>query len=167
MRISMIVAKSKNGIIGKGNKLPWHLKGDLQNFKKVTMGHHVLLGRKTFESLGGKPLPGRVHLIVSSQTNSATDNVLWFPSIFRAIKHAERQGEKELFIIGGAQIYKAALSLVDRLYVTEILANVEGDTSFPGLSLKNWNLVSEQVCPKDEDNDYPFTIRVLDRKEEK
>jgi len=167
MRISMIVAKSKNGVIGKGGKLPWHLKGDLLNFKKVTMGHHVLLGRKTFESLGSKPLPGRMHLIVSSQPGAANDNALWFPSIFRAIKHAERQGEKELFVIGGAQIYKAALSLVDRLYVTEILANVEGDTRFPELSLKNWNLVSEQVFPQDADNDYPFTIRVLDRKVEK
>lgn len=167
MRISMIVAKSKNNVIGKGNKLPWSLKSDLANFKKVTMGHHVLLGRRTFESLGSKPLPGRMHLVVSTQPGEASDNVLWFPSIFRAIKHAERQGEKELFIIGGAKIYKAALSLVDRLYVTELLAEVDGDTTFPELSLKNWNLVSEQVFQKDADNEYPFTIRVLDRKVEK
>ena len=164
MRISMIVAKAKNGVIGKGNKLPWHLKSDLLNFKKVTTGHHVLLGRKTFESLGGKPLPGRMHLVVSSQPGEASDNVLWFPSLFRAIKHAERQGEKELFIIGGAQVYRAAISLVDRLYITEIQADVEEDATFPSLSLRNWNLVSEQMIQKDADNDYPFTIRVLDRK---
>ena len=164
MRINMIVAKSKNSVIGKGGKLPWHLKGDLANFKKVTMGHHMLMGRKTFESLGSKPLPGRMHLVVSNQPGPASENVLWFPSFFRAIKHAERQGEKELFIIGGAQVFKATVSLVDRLYVTDILANVDGDTTFPGLSLKNWNLVSEHVFQKDADNDYPFTIRVLDRK---
>lgn len=160
----MIVAKAKNGVIGKGNKLPWHLKADLLNFKKVTTGHHVLLGRKTFESLGGKPLPGRVHLVVSNNPAEASDNVLWFPSLFRAIKHAERQGEKELFIIGGAQVYRAAISLVDRLYITEIHEDIEGDTTFPSLSLKNWNLVSEQMIQKDAENDYAFTIRVLDRK---
>lgn len=164
MRISLVVAKSLNGVIGADNKLPWHLKGDLQHFKKITTGHHVLLGRKTFESLGSKPLPGRMHLVVSSTPQPATDQVLWFNSIFRAIKHAERQGEKELFVIGGAQIYKACLSLVDRIYLTEVQAEVKGDTYFPAISLKNWTLVSEQVFPKSEDNPMGYTIKVLDRK---
>jgi len=164
MRVSMIVAKSLNGVIGLGNKLPWTLKTDLANFKKVTMGHHLILGRKTFDSFGGKPLPGRMHLILSNEPKAAADNVLWFNSVFRALKHAERQGEKEVFIIGGAQIYKACLSLVDRLYLTEVQSEVQGDTYFPALSLKNWNLVSEVVVPQDADNQYPFTVRVLDRK---
>ena len=164
MRVSMIVAKSLNGVIGLGNKLPWTLKTDLAHFKKVTMGHHLILGRKTFDSFGGKPLPGRMHLILSNEPKAATENVIWFNSVFRALKHAERQGEKEVFIIGGAQIYKACLSLVDRLYLTEVQAEVKGDTYFPSLSLKNWNLVSEVVVPQDGDNQYPFTVRVLDRK---
>jgi len=164
MRISMIVAKSLNSVIGLGNKLPWTLKTDLANFKKVTMGHHLIMGRKTFESLGGKLLPGRMHLVVSSDPKAASENVIWFNSIFRALKYAERQGEKEVFIIGGGQIYKSALSLIDRLYLTEIQAEVKGDTFFPPLSLKNWNLVSETVVAKDGDNDHAFTMRVLDRK---
>ena len=163
MRISMIVAKSLNHVIGLNNKLPWHLKGDLQNFKKLTTGHHIIMGRKTFESLG-KPLPGRMHLVVSNDPREATDNVLWFNSIFRALKHAERQGEKEVFIIGGAQIYKAALTLIDRLYLTEVHADVAGDTFFPPLSLKNWNIISEVKCEKDVDNEHSYALRVLDRK---
>lgn len=164
MRVSMIVAKSLNDVIGVQGKLPWSLKADLAHFKKVTMGHHIILGRKTFDSIGGKPLPGRMHLVVSNDPKAAGDNVIWFNSVFRALKHAERQGEKEVFIIGGAQIYKACISLVDRLYLTEVQTTVSGDAYFPQLSLKNWNLVSEVVVPADGDNQYPFTIRVLDRK---
>ncbi|MBY0517286.1 MAG: dihydrofolate reductase [Bacteriovoracaceae bacterium] len=164
MRISMIVAKSKNDVIGLENKLPWSLKTDLANFKKVTMGHHVILGRKTFESLGSKPLPGRFHLVVSNEPKAASENVLWFNSVFRALKYAERQGDKEAFIIGGAQIYKACLNLVDRLYLTEVQTEVKGDTYFPPLSLKNWNLVSETVVSADADNQFAFTMRILDRK---
>ncbi len=164
MRISMIVAKSLNDVIGVGGKLPWSLKADLQHFKKTTTGHHVILGRKTFDSLGGKPLPGRVHLVISNDAKPASENVLWFNSVFRALKHAERQGETEVFIIGGAQIYKACMNLIDRLYLTEVQTKVTGDTYFPPLSHKNWNLVSESVIPADADNQYPFTIRVLDRK---
>jgi dihydrofolate reductase len=163
MRISLIVAKSLNGVIGKNNKLPWHLKADLQHFKKLTTGHHILMGRKTFESLG-KPLPQRMHLVISNNPQTGTEQVQWFNSVFRAIKQAERNGESELFIIGGGQIYKTALSLVDRLYLTEIQAQVEGDAFFPPLSLKNWNLLSEQVFSQDAENDHPFTIRCLDRK---
>ena len=119
MRISFIVAKAENNVIGINNKLPWHLKDDLQNFKRLTMGHHMLMGRKTFESIG-KPLPGRMSLVISSEPKANDNNVFWFNSIFRAIKHAERSGETELFIIGGEKIFKYALSLVDRIYLTEV-----------------------------------------------
>lgn len=164
MRVSLIVAKDENSVIGKNNQLPWHLKDDLQNFKKITMGHHIIMGRKTFESIG-KPLPGRMNLVVSSNPLPATDSVLWFNSIFRAIKFAERQGEKELFIIGGAAIYKYALSLVDRIYVTEVQTKVSGgDVFFPALSLKNWTRVSETQVLKNEHNDHDYTMVVLDRK---
>lgn len=163
MRVSLIVAKSENNVIGKNNKLPWHLKDDLQNFKKLTMGHHILMGRKTFESIG-KALPGRMSLVISSEARPVQENVLWFNSIFRAIKHAERSGESELFIIGGEKIYKYALSLVDRIYLTEVKSSVEGDVYFPQLSLKNWKKVSEQDFTKNAENDFDFSVQILDRK---
>ncbi|HXH75425.1 MAG TPA: dihydrofolate reductase [Bacteriovoracaceae bacterium] len=164
MRISFIVAKAENNVIGINNTLPWHLKADLQNFKRITMGHHILMGRKTFESIG-KPLPGRVSLVISSEPHSNDENVLWFTSIFRAIKQAERSGETELFIIGGQKIFKYALSLVDRIYMTEVKGNIKGDVYFPQLSLKNWKKVSEQHFSADADNDHDFDVLVLDRRQ--
>lgn len=163
MRISFIVAKSLNNVIGVNNTLPWHLKDDLQNFKKLTMGHHMLMGRKTYDSIG-KALPGRMSLVVSSEPKANQDSVFWFSSIFRAIKQAERNGETELFIIGGEKIFKYALSLVDRIYLTEVNAEIKGDVFFPQLSLKNWKKISEQQFPKNADNDYAFTFQVLDRR---
>ena len=163
MRISFIVAKAENNVIGINNQLPWHLKTDLQHFKKITMGHHMLMGRKTFESIG-KALPGRMSLVISSDPRPAENSVLWFNSIFRAIKHAERSGESELFIIGGEKIFKYALSLVDRIYLTEVKGEVKGDVYFPQLSLKNWKKISEQSYEKDGENDHDFSIMVLDRK---
>lgn len=163
MRVSFIVAKSENNVIGINNTLPWHLKDDLQNFKKITMGHHILMGRKTFESIG-KPLPGRMSLVVSSGTHPNRENVLWFNSIFRAIKQAERNGETELFIIGGEKVFKSALSLVDRIYLTEVKTTLQGDAFFPLLSMKNWKKVSEQIFSKNEQNDFDFTFQILDRK---
>ena len=163
MRVSFIVAKAENNVIGINNKLPWHLKEDLQNFKKITMGHHILMGRKTFESIG-KALPGRMSLVVSSEPKANQDSVLWFSSIFRAIKQAERSGESELFIIGGEKVFKAALSLCDRIYLSEVHGEVKGDTYFPQLSVKNWNKVSEQKFEKNADNDHAFTFMILDRK---
>jgi dihydrofolate reductase len=163
MRVSFIVAKSENNVIGKNNKLPWHLKDDLQNFKKITMGHHILMGRKTYESIG-KPLPGRMSLVLSNDPKAVQEQVVWFQSIWRALKYAERAQETELFVIGGAGVFKSALSICDRIYLTEIHSQVEGDVYFPQLSLKNWKLLSEQKFDKNKDNDYDFTIQVLDRR---
>ncbi len=163
MRISFIVAKSQNNVIGVNNQLPWHLKDDLQNFKKITMGHHILMGRKTFESIG-KPLPGRMSLVVSSEPRANQESVLWFTSIFRAIKQAERSGETELFVIGGEKIFRSALSLVDRIYLTDVKADIIGDAFFPTLSLKNWKTVSEESFPLRAGNDYEFIFSILDRK---
>ena len=163
MRISLIVAKSENNVIGRNNELPWHLKDDLQNFKKLTMGHHILMGRKTFESIG-KVLPGRMSLVISNEPRANSENVFWFNSIFRAIKQAERNGETELFIIGGEKIYKYALSLIDRIYLTEVKATVDGNAFFPQLSLKNWKKVSEVNVEKNASNDYDYSVQVLDRR---
>jgi len=127
------------------------------------MGHHILMGRKTFESIG-KPLPGRMSLVISNTPQANLSNVFWFNSIFRAIKQAERSGETELFIIGGEKIFKYALSLVDRIYLTEVKGEIKGDVYFPPLSLKNWKKVSEQEFSKNADNDHDFTFKILDRK---
>ena len=163
MRVSFIVAKSTNHVIGRDNKLPWHLKDDLQNFKKITMGHHMLMGRKTYESIG-KPLPGRMSLVLSSNPRAVADQVVWFTSIWRAIKYAERAGETELFIIGGEALFRSALRICDRIYLTEVQGDVKGDVYFPVLSLKNWKKVSEQNFSKNSDNDHDFTFQVLDRR---
>lgn len=163
MRVSFIVAKSENNVIGVNNQLPWHLKDDLQNFKKITMGHHILMGRKTFESIG-RPLPGRMSLVVSSEPRANQDSVLWFNSIFRAIKQAERNGETELFIIGGEKVFKSSLSLVDRIYLSDVKVTLDGDAFFPQLSMKNWKKISEQVFPKNAANDHEFVFTILDRK---
>ena len=163
MRISFIVAKSENNVIGRDNDLPWHLKDDLQNFKKVTMGHHILMGRKTFESIG-KALPGRMSLVISNEPRANSESILWFNSIFRAIKQAERNGETELFIIGGEKIFRSSLSLIDRIYLTEVQAVVPGNVYFPALSLKNWKKISQQSFSKSEKNEFDFSIQVLDRK---
>lgn len=163
MRVSLIVAKSKNNVIGINNTLPWRLKSDLAQFKALTTGHHILMGRKTFESIG-KPLPNRVSLVISSSPREVSESVYWFNSIFRAIKFAERSGESELFIIGGEKIYRYALSLVDRIYLTEVDCEIEGDAFFPSISTKNYKLVSETKYTKDADNDFNFSVKVLDRK---
>ena len=163
MRVSFIVAKAENDVIGRNNELPWHLKDDLQNFKKITMGHHILMGRKTYDSIG-KALPGRVSLVISSEPKANSEGVFWFNSIFRAIKQAERNGESELFIIGGEKIFKYALSLVDRIYLSTVRAEIKGDVYFPQLSLKNWKKVSEQKFEKNAANDYDFTFQILDRR---
>ena len=164
MRVSFIVAKSENNVIGINNTLPWHLKDDLQNFKKITMGHHILMGRKTFESIG-KPLPGRRSLVISSEPRPNSESVWWFNSIFRAIKQAERNGETELFIIGGEKIFKSSLALADRIYLTEVKTVLPGDAFFPQLSVKNWKKISEQTFTKNEHNDFDFIFQVLDRKQ--
>ena len=163
MRVSFIVAKSENNVIGRNNDLPWRLKDDLQNFKKITLGHHILMGRKTFDSIG-KPLPGRMSLVISSEPKANSENVFWFNSVFRAIKQAERAGETELFIIGGEKIFKSALALADRIYLTEVNAHIEGDVYFPQLSMKNWKMVSEQEFKKNDNNDFDFKFKILDRK---
>lgn len=124
--VSLIVAVSRNGVIGKDNKLPWHLPEDLKRFKALTMGHPILMGRKTFESIG-KPLPGRTNIVITHQKDFA-GGTLTAASLDDALKITEK--EEEVFVIGGAQIFKHALPAADKLYLTLIDREVEGDTFF-------------------------------------
>ncbi|MDD0852914.1 dihydrofolate reductase [Halobacteriovorax sp. GB3] len=158
----MIVAKAQNNCIGKDNQLPWRLSGDLKNFKRITMGHHMLMGRKTFESIG-KALPGRTSLVLSKTATFSDENLFTFDHIEKAIDFARERGESEFFIIGGAGVYASFFDLVDRLYLTDVHADVEGDAFFPKVDLSSWRLVQESFQVQDEKNSHPWTFKILEK----
>lgn len=150
MKISIIVAKAEKNVIGGENKLLWHLPADLKFFKEKTSGHHILMGRKTFESIG-KALPNRVNLVLTRDENYKIEGVFAVKTLQQAINLAQKNDENELFIIGGGEIYKNTISIADTIYITQIDAIFEGDTFFPSLS-DDWNLVSEIEGIVDEKN---------------
>ena len=139
--ISLIVAASRNGVIGKDNKLPWHIPDDLKRFKTLTMGHPVLMGRKTFESIG-KPLPGRTNIVVTHQKDFACCGALTAPSLEEALRITEK--ETEVFVIGGAQIFEQALPLADQIYLTRINRDFEGDTFLFPIDPAAWKETSRE-----------------------
>ncbi len=152
MSLSIIVAVAKNGAIGKGNDLPWRLPADLQYFKKVTLGKPVIMGRKTFDSIG-KPLPGRLNIVVSRQASWLAEGVESVTSFEEALKIASNQDNvDEIMLIGGAQLYKAGMPFVDKLYVTEVDIEVDGDAFFPGISPEDWREISRESHAADEKN---------------
>lgn len=148
--ISLIVAISENNVIGVNNSLPWRLPADLQYFKQKTTGHHVVMGRKTFESIGGgRPLPNRVSVIVSRNTAlQLPEGCLLAHSVNHAIELA--QSDSEIFIIGGSELYATSLPLVQRMYITVVHTEVDGDAFFPEFSIKDWCLVSDEYHRSDE-----------------
>lgn len=162
MKISIIVAIADNGVIGRDNELPWRLSADLQRFKALTMGHHLLLGRKTFEAIG-RPLPGREMIVVSRGTPELPDGVHLASSILDGIERARSHGEEELFVAGGASIYAVTLTDCDRVYLTRVHDDVDGDVLFPAVDWSLWDEVSRQEIPADERNEYATTFTVYDR----
>lgn len=162
MRVSLIVAVSSNGVIGRDGGLPWRLPADLRHFKSTTMGHHLIVGRRTWDELG-KPLPGREMVVVTRSRHFSPEGVKVAHSIEEALEVAVGDGEP--FIGGGAYIYRLALSrkLVDRLYITRVHAEVEGDTFFPDVDFDDWELISEEHREADEKNDYACTFEVYER----
>ena len=160
--LSIIVAASENNVIGKDNQLLWHLPDDLRHFKRTTRGHHVIAGRKTFESQG-KPLPERTNIIITRNPEYKAEGCLMVDSLDKALDLA--RGDDEPFIIGGEQIYRLALPRVDRIYLTRVHAELEGDTFFPDLDMDQWKEVSRTYHEKDERHDHPFTILVLERRQ--
>ena len=138
MKVSLIVAVSENGVIGKDNDLIWHLPKDMRFFKNTTMGHHVIMGRKNFESIPHKfrPLPNRINVVITRQTTYKAGGCMVVNSVDDALQIAKHNGEEEAFIIGGGQIYKLALeaNLVDKVYLTKVHHSFEGDTFFPALN---------------------------------
>ena len=161
MRIAMIAAMANNRVIGKDNQMPWHLPADLKHFKKVTLGKPVIMGRKTYQSIG-KALPGRRNIVISRQSDALTVDADWVQSIEQAL--ALVQHEAEVMIIGGAEIYRQVLPLADTLYITDIDLNVEGDAFFPDYSkAANWLEVASESHQPDPQNLYSYHFRTLNR----
>lgn len=163
MKISLIAAATENNVIGKDNDLPWKLPDDMRFFVRTTKGHHILMGRQNFEATN-KLLPNRTNIIITRQADYSFEGAVVFHSIEEGIRFAEEKGETELMIIGGGEIFKQTLSIADRIYLTRIHAEIEGDTYFPEIDMKNWKIVSEEEHPIDERHLYSFTFYTLDRK---
>lgn len=158
MRITLVVAKAKNNAIGKDNQLLWKLSADLKRFKNLTSGHYILMGRKTFQSLG-KVLPNRTHVVITRNPDfSVPDGHYTFPAIEDAFVFCNKTGVDELFIIGGGQIYSETIHLCDRLEITEVDASPEGDTYFPEINPKIWEETGRENHPADGNNEYPYSF---------
>jgi len=153
---------AKNRVIGKDNRIPWYLSSDLKYFKRKTLHHHIIMGRKSFQSIG-QPLPKRTNIVVTRDSFFVASNVLVARSIQEALTIADSNGEEEVFIIGGGQIYEQSMTYWDRLYLTVVDAEVEGDVYFPELKEEEWTLVSEEKYQADEKNDYDFRFLVYER----
>ncbi|MDF2856933.1 MAG: dihydrofolate reductase [Neobacillus sp.] len=160
--ISFIVAMDENRVIGKDNQLPWHLPEDLKFFKRVTMGHPIAMGRKTHESIG-RILPGRENMIITRQPDYQREGCTVFHSIGDFVEYTRRTND-EIFIIGGAEIFKGTFEYADRLYITHIHDRFEGDTFFPKFNVSEWELISSEQGMKDEKNPYDYEYKIYDRK---
>ena len=162
MIISIIAAVAKNRVIGKANDLPWRLPDDMKFFMQTTNGHHVIMGRKNYESLPEKfkPLPNRTNIVVTRQKNYGATGCTAVHELSDGINLAKANDEKELFIIGGAEIYKLALPITDTLYLTEIDAEIDGDTFFPEWNKQNWKEISRQHHPVDSKHKFAFDFVV-------
>ena len=158
MDISIIVAVADKGVIGNDNQLLWRLSEDLKLFKKRTTGHAIIMGRKTFDSIG-KPLPNRVNIVISRSKDLKIEGCTVVNSLEKAIDVANQQTDKnEIFIIGGEKIYTLAETIANKLYLTKVIATLEGDAFFDLKPYKNWNLVSSVSYKKDEKNEYDFDV---------
>jgi dihydrofolate reductase len=173
-RIHVVVAVARNGVIGRDGDLPWRLPADLAHFKRLTTGHVIVMGRKTFESLG-RPLPNRTHLVVSrtpregdtkgvsAPAEASTSPVHWFTSLDEALTSPIALARTDLFVIGGGELYRQALPLADDVHLTEVDANVEGDTTFPALP-EHFHEVAREPHAPDERNPLPYTFVRYERR---
>ncbi|PNE02800.1 dihydrofolate reductase [Alcanivorax sp. MD8A] len=166
IRLSMMVAKASNNVIGRDNKLPWYLPNDLKYFKQVTFGKPVIMGRKTWESLKG-PLPGRTNIVITRQPDYLADGAKVVATLDDAVAMAENvafiEGQEEAVIMGGAEIYSLALPQADRLYLTEVHANVEGDTFFPEYDASEWQQIAREDFAAEGPNPYDYSFVVYER----
>ncbi len=159
--IALIVAMDENGVIGRNNALPWHLPEDLRYFRRMTMGKPVVMGRKTWESIG-KPLPGRANIVVSRNPSYKAEGAVCFTTLAEALAHAQNvaliDGASEVMVIGGAQLYQQALSQASVLYLTRVHAKVDGDAVL-NLDLSAWQLTSDEKHESSGENPYPYSFQ--------
>jgi len=158
--LSMIVAHANNRVIGKNNDMPWYLPADLAYFKKTTLGKPIIMGRKTFQSIG-RPLPGRKNIVISRDKNYHADGVNVVNSVDAAL--ALVSDSEEVMVIGGGAIYQHCLAAAQRLYITHIDATISGDTYFPEYDLNVWQKVSSDIRPRDEKNEYQLDFSVYEK----
>ena len=162
MLISAIVAVSENNVIGRDGHLPWHLSADLKRFKAITSGHAIILGRKNYDDIG-RPLPNRTNYVLTRNKEFQAPGCIVCSSLGEAIEATRAAGETECFIIGGAAVDREAMPLVEKLYLTRVLAHVEGDVFFPEWNDK-FQKESAESFPADEKNDFPTTFEIWVRK---
>jgi dihydrofolate reductase len=162
------IARARNGVIGKDGGLPWRLKTDLANFRAVTMGKPVIMGRKTWDSLPRKPLVGRTNIVLSRDGSFEPRGAVVCEEFGEAVsiarEQAEEDGAREVCVIGGASLFELALVKAGRIYLTDVDIEVDGDVTLPPLDMTRWTEVSARPYPAGEGDDYPFTIRVLERR---
>jgi dihydrofolate reductase len=162
MQTSLIVAASENGVIGRDNAIPWHLPDDLAFFRQTTEGHPIIMGRKNHESIG-KALPNRQNIVITRQKDYKAEGCDVVGSLEEALTMAKRDDTDEIFVIGGGEVYKQALSFADRVYLTRVHAEIEGDVFFPDLD-DGWVEVARERHESDEKHAYAFTILTFDRR---
>ena len=167
-RLALVVARARNGVIGKDGDLPWRLRSDLQRFKAVTLGKPCIMGRRTWESLPLKPLPGRLNLVLSKDESFEARGALVCTTLDEAVEiareTAEEDGVDEICVIGGTALFEMALPRAKRLYLTEVDAQPEGDVLFPTFDETAWVEVSSEAVPAGEKDDHAFVFRVLERR---
>lgn len=162
MLVSLIVAKSRNDVIGRDGGLPWHIPEDLKFFKKVTMGKPLIMGRKTHQSIG-RPLPGRLNIVITRNKNWRADGVTIADGLPAALQIAKETGAQEAMVIGGEEIYRAALPLTDRIYLTEVDLELAGDARFPALDASEWVEVQRSEPEGRDDRDPAYMFVTLER----
>lgn len=166
--IALIAARARNGVIGRGGALPWRLKSDLALFKAATLGKPVIMGRKTWDSLPKKPLPGRLNIVLTRDLSFEPKGAVAVQSFAEAVamarEQAEEDGAEEVCVIGGAELYAIALPKAARLYLTEVDLDIEGDAYFPAFDAAAWREVRQEAHPAGEGDDHPFRFRVLERR---
>jgi dihydrofolate reductase len=163
MQVSAIVAQAKNRVIGRDNSIPWYLPADFAWFKKCTLDHHIIMGRKCFESIG-RPLPKRTNIVITRDPFFVGTGLVVARSVEDALEMAAENGEKEAFIIGGGQIYQQSMNFWDKIYLTDVQMEVpDGDVFFPKIDTKNWQETFSEKHAPDEKNEWAFTFRILER----
>ncbi len=157
----MIAAASENNALGRNNELVWHLPNDFKRFKSLTSGHHIIMGRKTFESFP-KPLPNRTHIVISRQKDYCPEGCIVVNSMEKALEICPK--DEDSFIIGGGEIYKLGISFSDKIELTLVHHNFEADAFFPEINLEEWEIINSQLQPKDEKHLFDFTYQTYSRK---